>query len=154
VLTADGAIVNWDLEPLKAALESRVLPVIFGDIVLDSAVGATVLSTESLMLYLAPRMQPKRILLAGLEAAVWADFPVRKVPLQIITPANFASVAGKIGGSAGPDVTGGMVTKVRHMLDLVKEVPGLSVQVFSGEDPATLRAALVGGGPGTVIASD
>jgi isopentenyl phosphate kinase len=154
VTTSDGAIGDWDLKPLRAGLQSGLLPVVFGDIVFDSQQGGKVLSTESLMVYLARELGPRRILLAGLEAAVWADFPTRNAPLVRITPATLPTVAARIGASHGPDVTGGMWSKVTAMLELVQAVPGLSVDVFSGEEPGNVRRALVGAALGTRITSD
>jgi isopentenyl phosphate kinase len=93
-------------------------------------------------------------LLAGLEAAVWADFPLRQTPIEKITPETFAQVSNKVGGSHGPDVTGGMKSKVDEMLGLVQEVPGLSVRIFSGEEEDNVRKAIAGERLGTLITSD
>jgi isopentenyl phosphate kinase len=149
-----GSIEHWEIGPLSGALESGILPVIFGDIVFDPILGGKVLSTEVLMWHLAQKLMPARILLAGLEEAVWADFPVRSVPLHSITPKSFEAVADKIGGSHGPDVTGGMRSKVEEMLAVVGAVPGLRVQIFSGEIPGNVRRALGGEEFGTLITSD
>ena len=152
--TSDGAIASWDLTALRAALDSGTLPLIFGDIVFDDIQGGKVLSTETLMWHLAQHLHPRRILLAGLEAAVWADFPTRNLPIDKITPATFNQLAKTLGGSHGPDVTGGMKSKVADMLALVQTVPGLLVRVFSGEQDGNLRRALAGDSLGTLISSD
>jgi isopentenyl phosphate kinase len=152
--TSGGKIVEWDTAAVRAAMGSGIVPVVFGDIVFDDILGGKVLSTEVLMWHLAHQLQPRRILLAGLEAAVWADYPSRQMPVARITPMTFAPLVEKIGGSHGPDVTGGMRSKVEEMLDLVKAVPGLMVQIFSGESPGSVRRALAGEGLGTLIVSD
>jgi isopentenyl phosphate kinase len=139
---------------MNAAIEAGLVPVIYGDIVLDSVNGSTVLSTEALMAYLAMRLRPGRILLAGIEEAVWADFPARTQPINRITPSTFAAVARGLGGSHGTDVTGGMRAKVEQMLDLVRAVPELRVQILSGEREGNIRAALVGETRGTLITSE
>jgi isopentenyl phosphate kinase len=152
--SSGGVISSWGLSSLRAALESGVLPLIFGDVVFDDRQGGKVLSTEVLMRHLAHELRPRRILLAGLEAAVWADFPARTSPIIKITPSNFKEVAHRVGGSHGPDVTGGMKSKVAEMLSLVQSVPGLTVRIFSGEEDGNVRAALGGKAVGTLIASD
>jgi isopentenyl phosphate kinase len=154
VRASGGTIVEWDLTAVDTSIQSGLVPVIFGDIVFDATTGGTVLSTEKLMMYLARRMQPRRILLAGLEEAVWADFPQRLAPISRITPGSYPAVASQIGGSEGTDVTGGMRGKVEEMLALVKEIPDLTVYIFSGEDPGNLRMALAHSPGGTVIAGD
>jgi isopentenyl phosphate kinase len=40
------------------ALEKHLLPIIFGDCSIDSAVGGTILSTEEQMSYLVPMLKP------------------------------------------------------------------------------------------------
>lgn len=154
VRAADGAISGWDLSTVQVALDSGLVPVIYGDIVFDSIRGSMVLSTEALMIHLAPRLRPQSILLAGIEAAVWADFPERLHPIDRITPSSFEGVAAKVGGSHGTDVTGGMQAKVADMLSLVKRMPGLTVQILSGEQDGNVASALGGTGLGTVLASD
>jgi isopentenyl phosphate kinase len=154
VQASGGAIAHWDLASMNAAIEAGLVPVIYGDIVLDSVDGSTVLSTEALMAYLAMRLRPQRIVLAGIEAAVWAGYPARTEPIRLITPVNYAAIAGSLGASHGTDVTGGMRSKVEQMLNLVRAIPDLQVQILSGETEGNIRAALIGEAEGTVIASD
>ena len=149
--SAAGSITTWDLRSIRAALEAGLMPVIYGDVVFDELTGGVVLSTEHLMFYLAHHLPPQRILLAGLEAAVWADFPARQAPVERVTPATYELIAGKLGGSHGQDVTGGMKTKVEEMLHLVQEVPGMTVQIFSGEIDGNLEKVLAGEQLGTLI---
>ena len=68
-----------------------------------------------------------------------------------ITPKNFHEVLPALGGSPAADVTGGMASKVRQMLALVQELPGLEVLVFSGLQPGAVREALLGELSGTKI---
>ncbi|MCL4530515.1 MAG: isopentenyl phosphate kinase [Chloroflexi bacterium] len=154
VISRDGAVEHWDLSPLKAALEAGIAPVIFGDMTFDTVKGGTVLSTEALMFHLAQQLRPQRILLAGLEAAVWADFPARHQRVEKVTPANYAAMAGKIGSSHGTDVTGGMKSKVEEMLRLVQTVPQVTIQIFSGEESGNVERVLNGAVIGTLIARD
>lgn len=149
-----GQIQSWDTAPIESALDSGLVPLIYGDIAFDPMRGATILSTEMLMFYLAHRLHPKTILLAGLETAVWADFPARQKKVALVTARSFDSVSGRIGGSHGTDVTGGMRSKVEEMLQLVGEIPDLVVQIFSGEQPGNIKDALAGRVLGTLIASD
>ncbi len=147
----DGKVAAWDLAPLRAALASGLLPVIYGDVIFDDARGGTILSTEELFAHLARAMRPQRVLLAGLEAGVWEDFPARTRLIAEITPQDFLQPAAGLGRAAGVDVTGGMESKVRKMLALVETIPGLDILIFSGEKAGNIRLALRGGNPGTLI---
>jgi len=151
VTARGGQVLRWDLQPLRSALAAGLVPLINGDTIFDEALGGTILSTEDLFIYLARQMHPQRILLAGLEDCVWADFPACTRPIKTITPGSFAQAAAQIGGSASVDVTGGMLEKVRVMLTLTEELPGLRAMIFSGLKPGQVKQALFGQVMGTII---
>ncbi len=139
IVSKNGVIENWELSPLESALEAGIVPVIYGDMAFDSIKGGAVLSTETLMFYLAHHLEPTHILLAGIEAAVWADFPARQQRVEKVTPSSYKELANKVGGSHGVDVTGGMKSKVEEMLSLVGQIRNLNVQIFSGEEVGNVK---------------
>lgn len=151
VWSDNGKVVEWNLSQIKYTLEKGILPVVHGDVIFDKAKGGTILSTEELFEHLARELHPKRILLAGLEEAVWADFPARRHRVEKLTRESFEEIRQNTGNATGADVTGGMDSKVRQMLGLAESVPGLTIQVFSGENPENLRNALLGEHLGTLI---
>jgi isopentenyl phosphate kinase len=154
VWSENDKVATWDLSHIRTALENGLLPVVHGDVLFDRAKGGTILSTEDLFAYLACELRAQRVLLAGLEAAVWADFPARRHRVERVTRESFEEVSRGVGKAAGADVTGGMEAKVRQMLDLVEQVPGLSAQIFSGEPHKNVQRALEGEILGTLIEAD
>ncbi len=150
VISGNGKVISWDLAPLQAALSAGLVPLINGDTIFDRVLGGTILSTEELFFYLAPRLGAERILLAGIEAGVWQDFPDRTQLVRAITPHSFTGIRQSLSGSASADVTGGMAAKVEEMLRLVEHNPGLEVLIFSGGETAR---ALRGERPGTRISN-
>lgn len=153
VWAENGKVVQWDLSQIKGALEHRIVPVVHGDVIFDGAKGGTILSTEELFEHLAQELRPKRILLAGLEEGVWADFPARRQKVQRVTRESFNQIKQSTGKATGADVTGGMESKVRQMLSLAEAVPGLSIQIFSGENPNNVYETLSGEILGTMLAA-
>jgi isopentenyl phosphate kinase len=151
VIASNGDVSSWDTTPVRMALAAGIVPVIFGDTVFDEVRGGTILSTEDLFMHLTRALHPQQILLAGLEAGVWEDFPHRTKVIGKITPASFQEIKAGVGKSHGADVTGGMESKVRQMLELVKENPDLKIQIFSGTEPGSIVRALLGETLGTVI---
>ena len=151
VIASNGQVSIWDTTPIRMVLASGIVPVIFGDVTFDEIRGGTILSTEDLFAHLAKALNPERILLAGLEAAVWADFPARTTKIEKITPASFEKVSAGVGRSHGADVTGGMESKVRQMVNLAASNPELTIQIFSGTEPGNIVRALMGEVLGTVI---
>lgn len=151
VITSEGRVILWEMTPLQMALSAGIVPVVHGDVVFDEIRGGTILSTEDLFSHLTHALRPDRILLAGLEEGVWADFPARTRKIERITPASFEEVSNGVGKASGADVTGGMESKVRQMLEAVQQLPGLTVQIFSGMGAGNLSRALAGETVGTLI---
>ena len=151
VTAREMKVAAWDLSPIRAALEAGLLPVVYGDVIFDEARGGTILSTEDLFAHLARELRPRRILLAGLEAGVWENFPARARLVGRINLKSYETMRARIGASSSVDVTGGMAAKVARMFDLIREVPGLTAQIFSAEEAGNLARALAGQQVGTEL---
>ena len=150
-IAADGQISLWDAKPIAAALEAGLTAVTYGDVAFDLRRGGTVVSTEEVFAYLAPLLKPRRILIAGEEAGVWADYPARTKILPLITPSDAAKLQSLVGKSEATDVTGGMISKVQAMLELAKRLPETEVLIFGGAPSQNVYAALCGADLGTKI---
>jgi isopentenyl phosphate kinase len=135
----DGHVTGLAVDPIIAALEAGLLPVIHGDVAFVSVRGGTIISTEEIMTYLVAGLRPTWLLLAGETGGV-LDADKQLVP--VISQANYRQLQSAIGRSRGTDVTGGMGSKVRTMLDLVGAYPQLSIRIFSGMIPGQLRQVL------------
>jgi len=151
VIASKGIVATWNLEPLVCALQAGLLPVIYGDVVFDTVLGGTILSTEDLFAHLVRHLPPIRLLFAGNQPGVWEDFPANTSLLAEITPITYPQVEAGLRGSAATDVTGGMADKVRQVMSLVQAVPGIKVYIFSGEEPGNVRRALHGEALGTEV---
>lgn len=154
VSTQNREIISWDLQPIEQAMTNDLLPVTYGDVVFDTNLGGTILSTESLFIYLAKRLKPQRILLAGHEPGVWQDYPERSEIISEITPSTARDLTANILGADESDVTGGMGSKVMNMLELVKTMPEIEVNVFSGLESGNIMKALLGERLGTAVCAD
>lgn len=153
IIASNGQISIWETTSIRMALAAGIVPVLYGDVTFDEVRGGTILSTEDLFSHLARALSPERILLAGLESAVWEDFPARTRKLETITPQTFGEIKSGVGKADGADVTGGMEDKVTQMLELVQQNPELKIRIFSGVEPGNILRALTGEMLGTEIRS-
>ncbi len=136
----DGVIQQMALGSIRHALDHALVPLVYGDVALDSVRGGTILSTETIFSYLARHLPVQRILLLGEVDGVYAaDGQV----IPTITPETLPAVERALGASAGTDVTGGMETKVRDMVALAQAIPGLSIRIMNGLTPGLLQSALL-----------
>lgn len=142
----DGDVIALATRPIELALKNELIPLLFGDVAFDLTRGETIASTELVFDYLARRLQPDRIILAGQVNGVFTADPLHELEAQQIariTPFSFEDVRAQLGSSHGVDVTGGMLSKVELMVSLVRELPDLRVQIISGETDGLLRQALL-----------
>lgn len=153
VTTANRRVLHWETETLQKALSHGLIPIVQGDVVFDTILGGTILSTEDQFFHLAARLEPQRILLAGSEPGVWADFPACTRLLEHIRLDDYAKIEAGLGRSAGVDVTGGMEQKVARMLDVIRAIPGLEIRIFSGVESDSVKDALLGAQPGTLLSA-
>jgi isopentenyl phosphate kinase len=133
----DGELQSLDERPVRVALEHGLVPVVYGDVALDDVRGGTIIATEEIFGWLAPRLAPRRVILVGEVSGVFAEAPCaadsggsadhRPRVIPEITPERLPELAPMLGGSRGVDVTGGMLAKVTAMLDLVQNTPALAV---------------------------
>jgi isopentenyl phosphate kinase len=154
VIASNGVVHNWNLEPIQSALSAGLIPLINGDTIFDRELGGTILSTEDLFIHLGAHLPTDRILLAGIEDGVWADYPVCQQLIHHITPDNYSSTIEALTGSAAIDVTGGMAEKVTQMIRLVKKQPHIKALIFSGLESGNIERALAGQFPGTRISAN
>lgn len=141
MISENNVLVDSYLEPLNFLLENGQIPVIYGDAVLDRERGCAIASTEDLFVYLAHRLKPSKIVLAGLVPVYTAD-PVKCPDAELIpeiSDRNFDEVKKKLTGSYGIDVTGGMFSKVEKMYSLARQIPGLEIYVISGKEDNIYR---------------
>ncbi len=151
-----GRLVELATRPLEIALQNGLMPLVFGDVAFDVQRGCTIASTEMVFDFLARRLYPARVLLVGQVNGVYSADPLHDPSARLIpriTPTSFPAVRDMLGGSHGVDVTGGMLTKVGLMVDLVQAVPGVRAQIISGETDGLLRECLIRGDneEGTII---
>lgn len=151
MVSSHRKVTSHNVLAIRRALEAHLMPVVHGDVTFDEALGGTILSTEDVFAFLAEQFPPTRILLAGIEAGVWEDFPARTKLVKQIQLSDYEKMRAGISGSASTDVTGGMKAKVEEMLELIKKNKGLTVQIFSAEESGCLTRALNGENVGTLL---
>lgn len=153
MVSNDRKVIHYSIEPIRKALNAGVLPVIHGDVAFDELRGGTILSTEDVFTFLTGQFPVGEILLAGMEAGVWEDFPARTKLVKQIQLSEYERMRAGIGESASTDVTGGMKAKVEEMLALIQQTKGLTAQIFSAEEAGNLSRALQGENVGTLLSA-
>lgn len=144
-LSENGRLMEWFTGPLERLLEYGMLPVVYGDVGLDTGRGCCILSTEELFRFLAGRLGVSRVIMCGKTDGVFTSDPARDSSashIPEITRENFSDVRGYLSDSDGIDVTGGMLHKIEQALEMARN--GVSTEIINGNRHGNLRAALLG----------
>ncbi|MFQ6106450.1 MAG: isopentenyl phosphate kinase [Thermoplasmata archaeon] len=145
----DGALEEMDLRPFKEYIGLGLMPVTFGDVVLDSRRKFAICSGDDLMLWLSKEFKPKKAIFATDTDGVYPSYP----PAQgagIIERLDWDTLRTIEGQTARADVTGGIFRKLRLMFDIADL--GVETWVMNGSVDGRLMKFLMGhGSPGTRI---
>jgi len=149
MVTDNRKIYSYNLDPIRDTLEQGLVPVVHGDVCIDRSLGGTILSTEEIFSYFSTYLKPNRVLLAGVERGVYADYPANQKLIPHIS--TDADPSNYLQGSKAKDVTGGMASKVASSQAIVKANPGMEILIFSGLEPNAVYKLLSGVNLGTCI---
>lgn len=139
-----GKIMHWDISAIKEARRKGIVPVIYGDVVVDRTKGCSIASTEELILFLSKKLDAQKIIMCTDVDGVYADGKVARE----ITKKTLGDVKRHLGAAKGADVTGGMAQKVEKALEMAKNS---EVVIINGMKKGNLRKALLGKKIGTII---
>jgi len=147
VVAARGRPLTIAVEPLLLALARGLLPVLYGDVVMDREQGVAICSTERLFELLARElpahgMRVRRVLWLGETDGVYDAEGRTMDRLAAGDLALRGELRGAIGTAAGTDVTGGMLHRVETALALAAR--GIPSLIANGTTPGLLAAALRG----------
>ncbi len=143
----NGKIVDFHTGQIKLMLERGVVPVLHGDVVMDRARGASVLSGDRIITYLALAMNASKI---GAGSDVDGVLNDKGAVIKKITPPSFIDLKHHISGSSSTDVTGGMLGKVSELLELSKN--GINSRIFNASKKGMILKFLFSEDIGTLIA--
>ncbi len=145
LVAENGRIAEMKTDQIGMMLARGIVPVLHGDVVMDIKTGASIVSGDQLATYLAVRFKAARVGLGTAVDGVLADGAV----IPLITRANFESVRPHIQGSAGTDVTGGMLGKVLELLAIEIDI---NSYIFNASKEDVIAGFLSGDEPGTRVA--
>jgi isopentenyl phosphate kinase len=139
----DGRIKRFDLYPLKRLLSSGLVPVLYGDVVIDDKLGFSILSGDQILTYLSRSLKPERIILATDVDGVFDRNP-KEAPgearlISILTRREFDS----IDYGRKNDATGGIKGKLLELMALAQD--GYEAQIINALRRDRLKKALSGG---------
>jgi len=139
-------IVKFDTSFVKnlLALDAGIIPVMYGDMVMDKQLKASVVSGDAIIAYLAKELNAAKVLFGTNVPGVYNKDPKTNKDAELISridEENVDDVLLKVSGSNDIDVTGGMKGKLVEVLETLK---GINVLIFDITEKENLYNALAG----------
>jgi len=145
IVAKSGRISTVSSEPLKKMLQLAFVPVLYGDAVLDSDLGFTILSGDQLITHLATSLNADHIIVGldvdGLYSADPKTKPTAKL-ISHVTLKELKDMRLRIEEAKVTDVTGGMLGKIDELIPAIER--GTTVLLVNAAKPGNICKALKG----------
>lgn len=146
-ISKNGRIVEMFLDNILIMVEEGIIPVLHGDVVMDENLKVSVISGDQITTFIAHKLKASRIGIGSFENGV---LDTSGNTITTINTSNYQKVSEYIGPSESIDVTGGMLGKVKELLELSRQTNTTSY-IFNGRVPNNIREFLNGNNIGTKI---
>ena len=145
VMLNKGIITRFPINIIEKALHSNYVVITHGDVCFDNSLGASILSGDTIIAYLAKKLKAKNVLIGTNVDGIYEENPQfnpNAKHIQIVNKSNIDYVIKKAGLSLDTDVTGGMGRKLTDLLDLANK--GIKIAIFNLLVPSRLEKLLAG----------
>ncbi|MGB9623196.1 MAG: isopentenyl phosphate kinase, partial [Candidatus Bathyarchaeia archaeon] len=133
-----------NLENLRHYLEKGIIPVSYGDVVLDRSRGFSILSGDQLAARFALELGADRVIYGIDVDGVYTSNPKLDSNARFVELLSLKDIEENIrlGGSISTDVTGGMKGKILEAVNVLRV--GIQVQIVNASKPDVIFKALRG----------
>jgi isopentenyl phosphate kinase len=140
-LMENGKLVYFDTEIIHRYLDLGIVPVTFGDVVLDRRRGFGICSGDQLMTWLADDFDAERIIFCADVDGIFSSDPHLNKKARLIEEVDRSVLSRLPLSERFEDVTGGIQGKIESILDLAK---GREAMVINGRVRGRLERVLKG----------
>ncbi|MBU0662731.1 MAG: isopentenyl phosphate kinase [Candidatus Diapherotrites archaeon] len=126
-------VVEFETSHIRQILgqDNSTIPLMYGDMVPDSELGASVISGDVIVSHLAKKLNAKKVFFGTDVDGIYSSDPKSDngaEAIKKITSENFSSVLEGVSGSSATDVTSGMRGKLES---IQKNLSGVHTVVFN-----------------------
>ncbi|MFH1391549.1 MAG: isopentenyl phosphate kinase [Candidatus Diapherotrites archaeon] len=124
-------ITKFDITIIEKLLAMNTVPVMYGDMVIDNSLGASVVSGDAIISYLAKKLNAKKIFFGTDVKGIYDSNPKKNKKAKLIEKinnSNIKEILKKTSHSSSVDVTRGMKGK---LLEIKQNIKGKQIYVFN-----------------------
>ena len=144
-------LCDCDLSIINEYLQLNLTPILYGDILIDSKLGFSILSGDQIVYYLAKKLHAERVLIGTDLDGIFESDPKINKNARLIKKVDSNNIKSlSLGRSLSTDITNGMKGKVDELIRLAKF--GIESEIINISKPNILKRSLNGQkGLGTII---
>ncbi|MBX7076331.1 MAG: isopentenyl phosphate kinase family protein [Methanobacteriaceae archaeon] len=140
VTTVDKRIYEFRLGIIKKYIKEGYVPVLYGDIVLDEDLKMAIISGDQVLQYIAKILKSDNIILGTDVDGVYTKSPKTHNDAKLIPILTNLNQIEELESTNNIDVTGGMVGKVKELLELAHL--GIDSEIVNANNPRIIANAL------------
>jgi len=143
LITENRRIKKLDVIILEKLLNFGLMPVLYGDAVIDEKQGFAILSGDQLAVEIAKKLKVKRLIFGSDVDGVYTADPKLDSEAKLMGKISIREITekSKIRGSLNTDVTGGMLGKIQEAGEAARA--GIEVLIVNALEPDIIRNALL-----------
>ncbi|MFP4116026.1 MAG: isopentenyl phosphate kinase [Candidatus Aenigmatarchaeota archaeon] len=146
----DDRLKKMNVEVVRKLVGIGVIPVLYGVPAYDENKGCSILSGDEIMPYLADRLGVDTVLHGTNVDGIYTSDPRKSEDAELIRKLeSWEQVEEYLGDSKDTDVTGGMLNKVKKIMDV-----GVRGRIFDVSEEGNLEKVLRGEDIGTLVEGD
>ena len=138
----DGELMVENDEPLRALAHIGIIPVMFGDVVMDRKKGFGICSGDQAMEVMARLFKPEKVIFVSDIDGLYTADPKTDPDAELIPEVTSKDLAEIPPEHTLDDVTGGVIAKAEAMMRMCDE--GRDCLLINGTVPGRLLAAMKG----------
>lgn len=144
LVTDGGRIGVSDFDVVRRLVDGGIMPILYGDAVLDRSRGFSILSGDQLAVRLSVELGVSRLVFAVDVDGVYTSNPKLSTDAKLIERLSLERLREMVdvGGALTTDVTGGMLGKVSEAAVAVEA--GVEVLIVNASRPGVILKALRG----------
>ena len=142
--TNNKRIENFNLDLIDKYLDEGFIPVIYGDVVIDSNLKIAVLSGDQILQYIAKNLKSKEIneIILGTDVdGVFTKNPKKHKDAKLIEKVSSLEDIDELDSTSNIDVTGGMIGKIIELLKLADL--GIESKIINANKEGSIANALL-----------
>lgn len=151
ITQTNGRMNPFDFSIIESILAKNLVPILSGDVVLDSRLGCSIISGDTIVAFLAKKLKAIKVIYLSDVDGIFDSDPKKNKKAKLIKEVdsdNLSLVLKGLKSSGRDDVTGEMEGKIK---EIARNFPGVEVYITNGLKKANLQKILAGKSIGTKI---